>query len=336
MTVAAPRPVSADETYGYFQGVEMVWNGLHEEAAQASTPTPPFTTTTALIYFRVTTLKRFKLVIYSQAQNYILAETVMTPATAGTHIWKPTIGISNVAQSLGVYAYYWNGSAYIQDDVAYGWLPIHYQLNVGYYGRWGPNGYSLPDNYRSGDFAMVTQYFWWWDNNVFSGHTVGTDNQARLDAWAADESETPWLLHIEFRRVNRPYNAGDPKPVPREGWNFEKVSCGLFGCSSDAWEAWDSDLKPYIRPGDTEEIQTGGDEEAQFEMDNEDLGALLVVHAREPEVKYGNMHHLRVWFRRLPGYAGDPVYMVTEMELLTAFPPSFEDYDFLQHLRTSF
>lgn len=112
-------------------------------------------------------------------------------------------------------------------------------------------------------------------------------------------------------------------------------------CYKTGYYSWSTDIA-YLRVGDTEELQTGGDEEAQWELDDEDVAAtgnFHVVVAQEPELRYGNMNYIRAAFYRKPGYAGNSVYVLTslaEQNLCCLQPPYQYSVDNLGYLRTGF
>lgn len=283
--------------------------------------------------------KKLKVGIYDQVYNIWLKTVVVSLSSTGTYTWQTTINVPLAEQSLGVYAYYWNQStgAYVQDDAAYGWTPVHSQANVGGpIGHWGPNQYGLPTNSRSGEWATFQQYLWYWDNSFYTSQDIGTDHRARLVWWANRSSA--WLWTIEFRRLNGVIGDGSGLGQNKEGWDFAYVICNI-GCSAAGYYSWSTDLQG-LRVGDTEEKALGGDEEAQFELDNEDIAQnFKVVVAQEPEVRYGNMNYVRLAFYRKPGYTGGSVHVLTALnlqDLCCLQPPFIYSADYLSYIRTYF
>jgi len=332
---AIPASTRANEVTARLYDVEIKWSGVWEEPAIHSLMGQPPNSADIYVDLLVTQPHTFKLVIYSQVEDSLLATTFKTVTSAGHVLWLPTITVPLDNQSLGVYVYYWNGSAYVLDDTAFGWTPVHGVVDNDNVGLWGPNQFSLPTNWRSGDFATAQQYFWWWDNSGFPAQTVGTQHLNRLKAWG--NRSDAWLQVIEFRRVDRPYGHG-VTVHNAEGWDFKYAICGRT-CTYGYYE-WSSDF-PGIRIGDVEELSLGGDEEAQFELNNEQVANFLTVTAEEPDIQYGNMYFLRVQFRRLSGYQGLPFYLRTETDLQSFFSPSCVPFctDYREdqgYLRTSF
>jgi hypothetical protein len=323
-------PARGAEVHFRLVGVQIREDGIWEEPAIKSSGSQP-NTSDVRVEVDVNSLKRMKLGIYDQVHDTWVRTTVVEPNNYGLHTWTPTIDIPFETMSMGVYVYYWDSSpgVWVQDDVAFGWTPVHRQL-IDTSPTWGPNQFSLPTNERSGDFATYQQYIWYWDNSVYTSQDVGTTHRNRLVNWANNSDS--WLWTMEYRRISAPGGSTN-----KEGWNFAQIGCN--GTCITGYYDWDSDIVG-LRVGDVEELQLGGDEEAQWELDDEDVGFNFgVVVAREPEVRYGNMHHIRAVFFRRSGYKGDSVYVQTrldEQNLCCLQPPESRSSDSLGHLRTSF
>jgi hypothetical protein len=203
----SPAPTRADEATARLFDVEIKRGSTWEEPPLYSPYGQTAYTADVYVDLLVTTVPhQFKLGIYSQVQDIWLVTTIQTVTAAGHIYWRPTITVPPDAQSLAVYVYYLTGSQYVQDDVAFGWTPVHGVEDNDSVGLWGPNQWSLPTVWKSGDFATFQQYFWWWNNSGFPAQTVGTQHQNRLKTWATRSDA--WLMIIEYGRLDIPLNRG--------------------------------------------------------------------------------------------------------------------------------
>lgn len=182
-SLVTPQVALADEVYFRLVDVEIKYLGLWEEPAWRSTPGQTPNTADVFVDVEVKNLKTMKIGVYDQISNTWLATTVYSATSYGHKIWTPTITVPTAASSLGVYVYYWNATLgqYVQDDVAFGWTPVHHPT-IRPTPTWGPNQYSLPTNSRVGDFATYQQYIWYWDNSHYVNQDVGTLHRSRLNS----------------------------------------------------------------------------------------------------------------------------------------------------------
>jgi hypothetical protein len=336
---AHPRVVLGAEAYSYLKDVEIRWRWTSASSwspwedpafAQAYGSTARQMQIWVEVYAEAS--KTYKIGVYDANAKVWLSTTSMAISAGQTAIWQTQVLTTPVIeQALGVYLYYWNGSAYVNDDVAYGWTGVHsyLQLNGAAISDWAPNGATLPTFVRSADgqYVTVTQYLWWWNNSHYTNQVQGTVRLNRLKSWATRPDS--WLWTIEFRREDRPSGAGQGTPLKKEGWDF---------CPTDWWLPctyldWSSNI-PGLRTSDVEEShRNNGDEEAQFEVDNEDVNLLRTVTAQKPATTYANQYYLQVQFKRTTNL-GQAVWMKTDMEL-EASPPRLDYEEFLTQTLTS-
>jgi len=324
VTWFAVAPAFADESHGYLKDVEIRWRSCStcawspwEDPAYAQTYGQSSKQAQVWVEVVATANERFKIAVWSPYANAFLKSTVQTMTAGQTFTWEsPAFTTPVVEEAMGVYLYKWNGSAYVQDDVAYGWTGVHSFLRQdGVTGDWGPNGVGRGAVTYSADgtYANYRQQLWWWDNSTYTQQTNGTARLNRLKAWANRGTSVRWT--IEFRRLDRPIGAGLGTAQNQEGWDFKAYVCGTRSCVTRL-NAWWTNL-PGLRTSDIEEsaYPFNGDEEAQFESGSDQVAKLAVVKKQKPAYTYTNQYYLDVQFTRRSANKGDTVYIATNMQL---------------------
>lgn len=312
---------------------ELNFQGTWEETAFVTDAGATAYTAQAFLTVRITTAGTYKLLVWSGAEQRTLVSTQMTVTKAGDYNWtSASFGTQATPESLRAYAYYLSGSTFVEDDMVRGGLPLAHVWDVNNVGRWYPNQYSdVFFEYPTG-YTRATQFFWWWDNSYWTTQKNGTTHLNRFKTWA--NRSDAWLWTIEFRRVSAKPTFPN-LPADQEGWDFAKL------CPDPHWSyyicgynSWSSNI-PGIRIGDVEEKQSGGNEEAQFEVDNEQVKNLQRVLGQDPHNNYPGKYYLSANFSLSPnGTKGAPVWVMTGMQLQhlgLQVPPGGDDYFFFLH-----
>ena len=300
---------------------ELDFEGTWEEVAQVTDQGEP--TNTASVYMTVTVYDptTVRLRVWSESEGQWVVSTQMY-CTAGTYSWASnSFSTQGSPESLKAEADYWTGSTWAVGDVTQGQTPLGHVNDVyrgtpRAVGRWYPNQYSDVTLSPDGAYTRAKQYFWWWDNSGY-GQTNGTTHLNRFKSWA-NRSDS-WLWTIEFRR----YAARPSWPLPednegdKDGWDFAQVCwSGQFGYYICGYNSWASNV-PGLGIGDTEEMQTGENEneEAQFQVDNEQVANLHVISGQDPHADRSVAYYVWLDFARNGMANGQPVYVMSGMQL---------------------
>lgn len=162
----------------------------------------------------------------------------------------------------------------------------------------------------------------------------GTAHLNRFKTWA--KTSNAWLWTMEFRRYSKlqTFPIPDPEPI-RDGWDFEKVCYAgpvAYGCGYNPWAT----NVPGMRIGDVEEQTLGGSEEAQFEVDNDDVASLATISGADPHGTTSRAYYVNLNFTKTGRFDGQPAYVMSGMQLETSPVPDAVYYFFLHTTGTTF
>lgn len=92
---------------------------------------------------------------------------------------------------------------------------------------------------------------------------------------------------------------------------------------------------PGLRVGDVEEAALGGNEEAQFEVDNEQVANIWSIAGQDPHDDYSRAYYLNANFSENLNLMGQPAWVQTGMQLERLAPVPDNDYLFYMHATES-
>ncbi|MBI2780399.1 MAG: hypothetical protein HYX55_01215 [Chloroflexi bacterium] len=325
------QPAAAAEVKGYLKDVEVRWRWSSssswspwEDPAFAQNYASTSRQMQVWVEVYAKSSQTFKIGLWSANDSRWLSTTSQSVAGGQTYAWQsPALTTPVVEEALGVYLYYWNGSAYVYDDDAVGWIGVHSYLDQPgdpTVADWGPNGVTRPTFTQSSDgqYVTVRQMLWWWNNSYYTSQTNGSTRLNRLKAWANMASSVNWT--IEFRREDRPGGAGQGSPQDKDGWDFcvkRENYCYFL--------TWSSNI-PGLRTSDVEEVRDGGNEEAQFETGSDQIrNYFAIVTGQKPHFSYANQYYLQVQFLRLFN-RGQQVWVKTNSQLQGLHPLPTDEY----------